>query len=105
MENNIWEPNVLVRYTHPTKFEIAPYGTIWKAMEDDKHMLFIQLGKEENVNWVKMGDFLEGIFGKIIGEEEFIEGCLYLFESTSDKEYKDLISGLGVKLEHIGEKR
>jgi hypothetical protein len=97
---------MLVRHTHPTKFEVAPYGTIWKEIDDEnKNVLFIQLGKDGGVNWVKMGDFLEGIFEGLMGEEEFIEGCMYLHEGKGTREEKELISGLGAKLERIGERK
>jgi|GEM_PF-5473779 hypothetical protein len=72
MENNIW-----VRHTHPTVFESAPYGTLWKEIGDNnKHIFFVQLGKDGVIYWVRFGDFLEGMFEHIlkgdVGSEEDI---------------------------------
>lgn len=76
MEINVW-----VRYTHPTVFETAPYGTIWKEMgDDDNYCLFIQLGKGSLVNWVRMGTFLEKAFKKEVLDKTFIKDCLDLYE-------------------------
>ena len=99
---------IWIRYTHPTVFENAPYGTIWKAMEDgDKYKLFIQTGKDNVVNWLKIGDFFEAIFERLIFEEEFIDGCLYLLEGKAygPKTQKDLIWGLGSRLQNIGDRK
>jgi hypothetical protein len=84
--NNVW-----IRHTHPTVYELAPYGTIWKAKEDVGHTLFIQLGKDGVVNWVKMGDFLEMVFGVLLENPKFIDQCDSVRTSEVDKKHVDFV--------------
>ena len=95
---------VLIRYSHPTVFEAAPYGTIWKEMGDDnKYTFFVQTGKDGLVNWLKMGDFLEDVFRPLLENPDFIEKCMYLRDAGSEKEVKDLLYGLGALFENLSE--
>lgn len=81
--------NVLTRYTHPTKFDVAPYGTLWKEVNSSgDYSLFIQLGKDISetnaVNWVGIGAFLETAFKESLLKPEFINKCLELYEKKGD---------------------
>ena len=94
--------SVWIRHTHPTVYELAPYGTIWKAKEDVGHTLFIQVGRDDSVNWIKLGDFYELVFESAIENKGFLEQCLYVFEGKGTSEEKELLVGLGVQLERLG---
>lgn len=80
MEQVISNERILIRYTHPTKFEEAPYGTLWKEMNSSGgYTLFIQMGKD-TVNWVGIGVFLEMVFKNSLLEPRFIDHCLEVYE-------------------------
>jgi transposase len=69
--------NILVHYTPPTKLELAPHGSIWKAIGDnDTYTFFIQIGTLENINWIRLGDFLEKTFEKNFEDKDFLKMCL-----------------------------
>jgi len=84
--------NILVRYSNPTKYDLAPQGTIWKVCVDDKeHYCYIQLGTDkEESEWKLMGEFLEKAFLPFFSDqktysEKFIEHSLNLyFNQSSD---------------------
>jgi hypothetical protein len=68
----------LIKYTPPSKYEIAPYGTTWQVEKSDKPLdYYIQISKDEqNPCWLPMGDFLVLVNQKHILEEKFINECL-----------------------------
>jgi hypothetical protein len=69
---------VIIRYTPPTRYDIAEYGARCKVMESEKPIdLYVQISKDEqSPNWKRMGDFLELAFAKEIHEDDFINQCL-----------------------------
>jgi hypothetical protein len=85
--------NILVRYSNPTKYDLAPQGTIWKVCVDDKkNYCYIQLGTENDVSeWKLMGEFLEKAFLPFFADEKthsqkFVEHCLDLYFNQSNKD-------------------
>lgn len=69
---------VIIRYTPPTRYDVAEYGARCQVMESDKPIdLYIQISKDEqSPNWKRMGDFLEMVYSQEIHEEKFIQDCL-----------------------------
>lgn len=68
-----------VRYTVPSKFEHAPYGTRVKVIDEhDQIKSWIQLNNdpEGNALWVSMGDFLVGKFSTYLDDEKFMNHLL-----------------------------
>jgi hypothetical protein len=70
----------VIRYTIPSRYDVAPYGAIVTVMGDHEETMFIQLGQEEHSHWIRLGDFLEKAFKSEINDTEFIKGCLSLYE-------------------------
>ncbi len=70
----------LVRYTVPTKYDLAPYGTVCVVKGDANEHLFIQLDTGEYSNWVTMGDFLVSIFNHEIRDTATVEMWLRLYK-------------------------
>ena len=65
--------DIIERFSNPTKFDIAPYGTIYQHGEK----LFIQVSKNTEVsNWLTLGDFLTECFNDSSMDPEVIEQCL-----------------------------
>jgi isopentenyldiphosphate isomerase len=76
------EKEIIIRYTAPTRYDKAPYGTICKVIiEGEKHKLYIQVSPDdvENSEWVRWGDFLEVVFKRDIFEKAFVKDCLDLY--------------------------
>lgn len=87
--------NILIRYSNPTKYDLAPQGTIWKVCVDNENSYcYIQLGNQEDHNgqeisdWKLMGEFLEKAFLPFFSEDKtyskkFIEHALDLYFNQS----------------------
>jgi hypothetical protein len=72
-----------LRYTTPTKYDKAPYGTICKVVGDsEKYDLYIQVYGDnvEECHWIKLGDYLETAFKEGILNQEFIDDLLVICE-------------------------
>jgi len=80
-----------IRYTVPSKLDIAPYGFIAKVMEDDeKFTLWIQLGGLEVPDWKPISKFFELVFSKLISNEEFMEHLLFLYKMNEPVDLSEL---------------
>ena len=74
---------IVIRYTIPTKFDMAPYGTICKVLLDnDKVEHFIQLGQSD-VQWKRLGTFFEEAFDGFLHDRGFVDECLALFSKKT----------------------
>jgi len=62
---------LFVKYSSPTKFDHAPYGTRWKSIiNEDSCSTYIQLSKDENdPKWVEFGSFLVDVHEDLITDE------------------------------------
>lgn len=70
----------LIRYSAPTKFDCAEYGTLWIQILDDCKEMYIQVHKDENApHWIPIGAFLEKALHAKLFEEGFLEECLKTF--------------------------
>lgn len=74
----------LVRYSAPTRYDLAPRGTICKVMGDaDVYSIYIQAGNNpETASWLPIGDLLEKTFASYIVDHEFIKACLDICDGT-----------------------
>lgn len=81
----------VVKYVPPTKFEQAPYATLWVQIRDDGQSdIYIQMSEEEaEPNWQKMGWLLEQVFDEFIEDPKFIRECLNAYKEVP-KSYVDL---------------
>ena len=65
--------NITDRYSKPTRYDKADYGSICKYEKD----YFIQVSKDPEIsNWLTMGDFLLKAFQDSILNKDFISECL-----------------------------
>lgn len=79
--------DLLQRYTAPTKYDLAPFGTIVKVIGDgEDYELYIQLSKDElNANWKKVRHLLERTFSEYINNKDFIDACLDIYQDNDRK--------------------
>lgn len=72
----------LIKYTPPSKYDVAPYGTTWQVEKSDKPLdLYVQTSKDEQIPcWLSMGDFLVLANQNRILEDSFIKECLKRLE-------------------------
>lgn len=86
---------MLTKYSKPTKYESAKYGTICQVIcgSDEKEMTeyYIQLTKEDQLSvsegrpelkarWVRLGEFLEDTMAYLFDDEVFLKHCIQLYE-------------------------
>ena len=85
---------VFLRFTNPTRFVHAPFGTICKVQgtSENDFQHFIQLNKDEEFpSWHTFGEFLDIIFREHINDSEFVNLCLKRFQEKDDKSFHDLV--------------
>lgn len=69
-----------LKYTVPTRYDMAPYGQIWvKANDSNVVDVFIQASKNDSPNWISMGQLLERAFSEKLSDPEFINECLEIY--------------------------
>jgi hypothetical protein len=72
----------MTKHTSPTKWDKAPYTTIWRIEDPSSPMIFIQMSDDiENPNWVPMADIMVKAFDRFYSDESFIEDCIKLYKS------------------------
>lgn len=73
------------RYSPPTRFDAAPFGTLCTVIGDDESQItyFIQLGHGEHAQWEPLGDFIAFVYKDKIHDPDFISECL--------KKYQDIV--------------
>jgi hypothetical protein len=81
------ENKVNVRYTTPTRYDKAEYGSICKVMnENDTYTIYVQTSHDhdpslgEHSNWVKIKDIFETIFNDYAQIPQFIHCCLEIMD-------------------------
>lgn len=69
----------LVRYTPPTRYDVAPYGAVCtvKGETELADQMYIQVNKDDSIaNWIDIGTFLEIIFKDKMHDPVFVAQCL-----------------------------
>lgn len=86
----------IVRYTHPSRFDFEPYGSIWKAFGDnDEYTLYIQVSEDPSEpKWITIGNFFEVSCREFIGESYFILACLKLYKLNEMKSLQEEVKKL-----------
>ena len=76
-----------IRYTIPTRYDLAPYGQVCKVMGDDESvMLYVQTTHDqETANWIPMSIFLEKVFKSFLDDPAFINQCLEIYHNNSNQ--------------------
>lgn len=84
----------LVKYTTPTKYDIAPYATAWVlAADNNKDRLWIQTSEDMAwMDWKEMPELMECAFESFYGNKNFIEECLLMLKDKRDdkREVKEI---------------
>lgn len=77
----------MIRYSHPTKYDLAPYGTMWRAIGDEgRFELYIQVSDDQdNPTWVSIPAFFEKVFIDFTQDPKFMDECLILYKENVDK--------------------
>ena len=73
LTNNKRITMIIERFSNPTKYDLAPSGTIYK--HEDK--FFIQVAQNPQIsNWITLGDFFLAINQDLINDSDFISKCM-----------------------------
>lgn len=78
-----------LRYSIPGRYDIAPFGTIYRVQAGEENIteMYVQIGEDPNgPNWQRMGVLMELAFKDLLEDPKFIEECLRLYKATN-KEY------------------
>jgi hypothetical protein len=77
----------LVKYSAPTKWDPAPYTTIWRIKNDaDADLIFMQMSEDwENPNWIPMADIMVKAFNRFYTDATFIDECIALYKEDISK--------------------
>lgn len=71
------------RYYVPVKDQ-RPKGSRWKAILDEgKEQHYIQVGSEDNPQWIELGRFYEMAF--LDSNQSFIDDCVILYDRQLTK--------------------
>ena len=78
---------VNVRYSAPSKYDIANHGTIFKVMgENNSYELFVQCSSNlESPEWKPINYLLEKTFHDFLTDKDFISLCLCLSSGDGDR--------------------
>lgn len=76
--------DLITKYCAPTKFDIEPYGAVWRqAVEDNILAYYIQVSKDpEAPEWLTMALLLNEIYKNQYEDIGFIEKCLDLYSEN-----------------------
>lgn len=74
----------VMKYSCPTKYDMAPYSTMWRAHKDnDECDVFIQVSEIiQEPTWINIGTFLEKSFEEQLENENFIDDCLKRYKKN-----------------------
>ena len=75
----------LVRYSVPTRYDLAPRCTICKVMGDGpSYKLYVQIGEvSDAATWISMGDLLEQTLKDLILDQDFVNDCVTMNQDNT----------------------
>lgn len=76
-----------VRYTIPTRYDIAPFGTMCVVIgeTEEQRFYYIQLSTNELIAaWEPINDFLGYVFQDEITDQNFIDECLHIYKQKAN---------------------
>jgi hypothetical protein len=75
----------LVKYTMPTKFDKAPYLTIWRVKDQSGDVISIQMSKDmDQPDWRLLPEILVKAFYRFYIDPLFVEEVVKLYEESGD---------------------
>jgi hypothetical protein len=70
---------MIERHATPTKYERAPFMTIYRVKSDQESQLWIQINQDEQKpSWQRLGSLMEKAFSQFVSDDKFLEMCLRL---------------------------
>ena len=78
----------LIRYSKPTKFDHAPFGAVWRYVDENDVYTetYVQIGNKETIpEWSSIGTVLAKAFQEFIHDDDFMKECLRLYIYNSDR--------------------
>lgn len=87
------------RHCPPTKFDIEPFGTVYKVNNEAlSYDYFIQLGTESEITWKPINYLLTELFSDLYENKNFIGELLYLYQDR-EKSIKTFLAVLEAYME------
>ncbi len=85
---------MITRFHRPTKFDKAPYGTVYQALVDEDQVIYyLQISAKEDVpTWKLMSEVLIKSFEGLFSSDEFMHMILSLFERAKKKDLENLLT-------------
>jgi len=76
-------PPTLTKYSAPTKWDKAPYATIWKISHEDGDDIRIQISRDiDNPVWVALPEVLVKAFHRFYSDPSFVDECISMYEDS-----------------------
>jgi hypothetical protein len=89
-----------LRYTIPSKYDLAPFGTRCNIMIDDNQIQqYIQITQTpDTAEWIRLGNFFEMIFAELSNDPEFIQSCTNFYRHKNKDKFLEDINSLYITL-------
>ena len=80
----------LVKHTSPTRYDTAPYATLW-VLHGDKHAnhdrIWLQTSDDmDRMDWQEMPEVLGSVFEQFYSNPRFIDECLMVLREKKEKQ-------------------
>jgi len=78
----------LLRYARPIKFDLAPYGTTWRILDEHDTCVdtYIQVSKKDGKpHWLAINEVLYKAFQEFIHNQDFMHEVLRLYSYNSER--------------------
>lgn len=84
----------IIRYNAPTRYDLAPYGSICKVMEENEsYKLYFQISESpDTATWITVGELLEKTFNSFLMDNEFINACIDIYTNKPGAHMEVIVS-------------
>ena len=81
----------LVKHTSPTRYDNAPYATLWVLHGDDQDQAWLQTSQDpDRMDWQEMKDLMGNVFEQFYSNPHFLEECLLVLREKKEKKKSDV---------------
>jgi len=92
---NVNTPGVIIKYSIPNRYDLAPCGSLCKVVGDNAEEIYIQTSKDQDhANWQKIGTILEKVFKNHMLNPIFINECLEMYLAPVDADLRSSFTKL-----------